>query len=71
MLFAIENNIHIIAASFVRSGDDVRSLRAFFADHGAKVIIFSKIDHREAVDNLIALFGSVRWHHGGAGRSVS
>lgn len=55
MLFAIEKNIHIIAASFVRSGDDVRSLRAFFADHGAKVIIFSKIEHGEAVDNLIAI----------------
>ena len=55
MLFVIENNIHIIAASFVRSGDDVRSLRTFFADHGAKVIVFSKIEHREAVDNLSAI----------------
>lgn len=52
LLFAIENDIHLIAASFVRSKEDVQSLRAFFADHCSKMFIFSKIEHSEAVSNL-------------------
>jgi pyruvate kinase len=52
IIFAIENGIHLIAASFVRSGEDVRTLKSFIADHGANMIIISKIEHSEAVINL-------------------
>jgi pyruvate kinase len=55
ILFAIENKISIIAASFVRSADDIRSLRSFIADHGAKMMIISKIEHSEGVANLDAI----------------
>ncbi len=55
LLFAIENRIQIIAASFVRNATDLRSLRAFIADHGADMVIFSKIEHSEAVANLVEI----------------
>lgn len=51
--FAIENNVRMLAASFVRSGEDVRTMRAFAADHGAdEMLIVAKIEHRDAVAHL-------------------
>ena len=52
ILFAIEHGIYLIAASFVRSGADVRALRSFITDHGANMMIVSKIENSEAVVNL-------------------
>lgn len=52
ILFAIENGIHLLAASFVRSGDDVRTLRSFVGDHGGDIRIIAKIEHADAVANL-------------------
>ena len=52
ILFAIENKIHIVAASFVRRADDIQSLRSFVAGHGANVQIIAKIEHPDAVHNL-------------------
>jgi pyruvate kinase len=50
--FAIDNGIRLIAASFVRSGRDVRELRAFIEQTDACIQVFSKIEHPDAVDNL-------------------
>ena len=50
--FAIENDIRLIAASFVRSGRDVRELKAFIEERKARIQVFSKIEHPDAVDNL-------------------
>lgn len=50
--FAIDNGIRLIAASFVRSGRNVRDLRAFIEQHNVCMQVFSKIEHPEAVDNL-------------------
>ena len=50
--FAIENGIRLIAASFVRSGQDVLELKAFIEERNARIQIFSKIEHPDAVDNL-------------------
>ena len=52
ILFAIENKIHLIAASFVRCADDIRSLRSFIAEHNAEMLVFAKIEHPDAVHNL-------------------
>lgn len=52
ILFAIEHKICLIAASFVRCGEDIRSLRSFIAAQGAKMMIISKIEHGEAVANM-------------------
>ena len=52
VLFAIENGIRLVAASFVRCADDVRTLRSFIEGHGATMRIIAKIEHSDAVANL-------------------
>ncbi|MDU0894445.1 MAG: pyruvate kinase, partial [Anaerococcus sp.] len=51
--FGIENDIDLIAASFVRKKEDVYDIRKVLEDHGGEHIkIISKIESQEGVDNL-------------------
>jgi pyruvate kinase len=51
--FGIENGIDIIAASFIRKAEDVIELRKVLETNGGKdILIISKIENREGVDNL-------------------
>ncbi len=53
ILFGIEQKFDYIAASFVRTADDVRKLRKFLRDHGGEGMrIISKIENGEGVRNL-------------------
>ena len=53
LLFGIKNDVDYIAASFVRSEDDVRDLRKFLDDNGGKNIkIIAKIENKEGVANF-------------------
>lgn len=53
LLFGIQENVEYVAASFVRSGDDVKKLRKFLNDNGGKSIkIISKIENGQGVTNL-------------------
>ena len=53
ILFGIRNDIDYIAASFVRSENDVMALRGFLDRNGGKNIrIISKIENKEGVDNF-------------------
>jgi len=53
ILFGIEKNVDYIAASFVRSGADVRNLRTFLDSNGGRDIkIISKIENLEGIDNF-------------------
>ncbi len=53
ILFGIEQKVDFIAASFVRSVDDVKKLRKFLKDNGGEAIqIISKIENGEGVKNL-------------------
>ncbi len=52
ILFGIENNISLIAASFVRCKEDVRQLRSLLIRHNSNAMIISKIEHGEAVRNI-------------------
>jgi len=52
LLFAIEHDIDYIAASFVRSAEDVLEIRRFLEDHGAQIPIIAKIENEAAVRNL-------------------
>lgn len=53
ILFGIEMNVDYVAASFVRSGDDVRQLRALLDDNGGSDIrIISKIENVEGIENF-------------------
>lgn len=53
ILFGIEQEVDFIAASFVRSVDDVRQLRHFLEDNdGQEIKIISKIENMQGVKNL-------------------
>jgi pyruvate kinase len=52
LLFAVEHDVDYIAASFVRSAEDVLEIRRFLEDHGAQIPIIAKIENEEAVRNL-------------------
>jgi pyruvate kinase len=50
--FAIVNDFDYIAASFVRSVDDVKSIYKLLDKKKSKIRVISKIEHWEAIDNL-------------------
>ena len=53
ILFGIENDVEFVAASFIRSREDVIALRKFIDYHGGHSIkIISKIENLEGVDNF-------------------
>jgi pyruvate kinase len=52
LMFAIENEIVYVAASFVRNANDVRQIRVLLQEHGAAIRIISKIESAEGVRNL-------------------
>jgi pyruvate kinase len=55
--FGIDQKVDFIAMSFVRSGDDIKSLRRFIGKNDGNQFIIAKIEKREAIDdfdNIIA-----------------
>ncbi len=53
ILFGISNDFHFIAASFIRTRDNVREIREFLDTHGGTEIrIISKIENAEWIENL-------------------
>ena len=52
ILFGIEQGFDFIAASFVRTADDVRDLRQILDEHNSPIRIIAKIENRDGVNNL-------------------
>ena len=52
VVFAVENGVDYIAASFVRGRDDVREIRQVLTEHGAHIPIIAKIEAAVGVQNL-------------------
>lgn len=53
LLFGIENDVDYIAASFVRTAQDVKDLRSFLtANGGGSIKIISKIENMEGIRNF-------------------
>ncbi|MBJ6360943.1 pyruvate kinase [Paenibacillus sp. GCM10012307] len=51
--FGLQHNIEIIAASFVRKGEDILEIRRILEEHGAgHVQIISKIENEEGMNHL-------------------
>lgn len=49
--FGIEQGVDFVAASFVRNGDTVRTIRRFLADHGGEAVaIVAKVENARAVE---------------------
>ena len=59
LLFGIEQDVDFVAASFVRTVDDVRDIRTFLDDNGGQDIdIISKIENPEGIRNFDAILES-------------
>ncbi|WP_432661879.1 pyruvate kinase [Wukongibacter baidiensis] len=53
ILFAIQNGLDFIAASFIRKADDVLAIRRILEENnGQNIHIISKIENQEGVDNM-------------------
>lgn len=52
ILFAIETGFDFIAASFVRTAEDVKAIRALLDSKGSGMKIIAKIENRQGVENL-------------------
>lgn len=52
ILFAIENDVDFIAASFVRKAIDVLHIRDILERYNSQILIISKIESTEAVENI-------------------
>lgn len=53
LLMGIENRMDYVAASFVRSGKDVKTLRSFLDENGGQFVrIIAKIENKEGIDNV-------------------
>lgn len=52
MAFGVKNNVDMIFASFIRSGDDVKEIRKVLGTEGAKIKIIVKIENEQGVTNF-------------------
>jgi len=52
LVFGVQQGVDLIAASFVRKADDVKEIRKVLGLPGRNVMIFSKIESEEGVENF-------------------
>ncbi|MCR4698969.1 MAG: pyruvate kinase [Bacilli bacterium] len=53
LIFGCENHVDLVSASFVRNVQDIRDMRELLDAHGGKnIIIISKVENTEAIENL-------------------
>lgn len=50
--FGLENDVDIVAVSFVQRAEDIRTARKVAAEKGREIFVVAKIEKREAVENL-------------------
>ena len=58
LLFCIKKNVEWIALSFVRTGNDIISLKKIITDHNGKSKVIAKIEKPEAIKNLKAIISN-------------
>lgn len=50
--FGIKHNVHMIFASFIRTAKDVEMIRKTLGERGKDILIISKIENQQGVDNF-------------------
>ncbi len=58
ILFGIENGYDFIAASFVRTAQDIYDIRQLLNEHNSHIRIVAKIENQEGVDNIDAILAA-------------
>jgi pyruvate kinase len=52
LLWAVDNNLDMVFASFIRRGSDVRTIREILGEKGAHIKIVSKVENHQGVLNF-------------------
>lgn len=74
ILFGIEKKLDYVAASYVRSLDDVKELQDFLSDNGSNMNIISKIEHWNTfrdINKIIELSDAIMVARGDLGVEIS
>ncbi|CCE83274.1 Piso0_003846 [Millerozyma farinosa CBS 7064] len=50
--FGVKNEVHMIFASFIRSGDDIKEIRKVLGEEGRDIQIIAKIENQQGVNNF-------------------
>ncbi len=53
--YAIKEHVDFLAISFVRSAEDIQNVRALLRKRKSPILIFAKIENRQAVSNLSSI----------------
>ncbi|MDI6726262.1 MAG: pyruvate kinase [Smithellaceae bacterium] len=52
LLFGLANQVDYVALSFVKSGDDIRTIKRIIAENGKDTPVIAKIEKHEALENM-------------------
>lgn len=50
--FGVKNGVHMIFASFIRTGDDIKEIRKVLGEDGKDIQIIAKIENQQGVNNF-------------------
>lgn len=50
--FGVKNNVDMIFASFIRSGDDIKAIRKVLGEEGKQIQIIAKVENQQGVNNF-------------------
>ncbi len=50
--FGVENNVNMIFASFIRTGNDIKEIRKVLGEEGKEIQIIAKIENQQGVNNF-------------------
>lgn len=50
--FGVKNGVHMIFASFIRTGDDIKEIRKVLGEDGKDIQIIAKVENQQGVNNF-------------------